>query len=214
MLRRRFESGQNMRTPSIICGICCGLLIASCAPHTEVVKLYEDPAHKGPYARLLVVTVSSDSDQRRELEDRIIAGLRERGVDAVPSYTLVDKSDGIPQSDIDRASAEVSADGILITHFASIDTTVETEPGREDILSECRGGDPLDYFLYDYEVLKEPDTVRVAHTVVVISNLYDSASSERVWTIQSTCFERASMAEVLHDEAAAIVRQLGIDGLI
>jgi len=91
--------------------------------------------------------------------------------------------------------------------------TVEVE-GRVDIKAECREGDLEDYFLYDYEVLKEPDTVRVALTVVAVTNLYDSGSGERLWTIQSTCFEKATMHEVLSDEAEAIANQLRYDRLI
>ena len=54
----------------------------------------------------------------------------------------------------------------------------------------------------------------MAHTVAVISTLYDGDSHERVWSIQSTCFEKASMSEVLKEEAIAIARQLRIDELI
>jgi hypothetical protein len=54
----------------------------------------------------------------------------------------------------------------------------------------------------------------VAHTVAVISNLYDGNSHERVWSIQSTCFEKASMPEVVREEAIAITRQLRLDELI
>jgi hypothetical protein len=56
--------------------------------------------------------------------------------------------------------------------------------------------------------------VKIAHTVVAVSNLYDVSDGERVWTIQSTCFEKASMDEVLQEEAKAIVRQLQIDNLV
>ena len=77
-----------------------------------------------------------------------------------------------------------------------------------------RGGDLVDLFLYDHEFIREPDSVKVAHTVTVVTNLYDVASRDRVWTIQSTCFDKASMEDVLLDEAIAIVRQLQIDELI
>jgi hypothetical protein len=35
-----------------------------------------------------------------------------------------------------------------------------------------------------------------------------------MWTIQSTCFEKSTMDEVLQEEAKAIVRQLQIDKLV
>jgi hypothetical protein len=84
----------------------------------------------------------------------------------------------------------------------------------EEILSECRGGDPVDYFLYDHRVLREPDSVHLAHTVVVVTSLYDRSTGNRIWTIQSTCFRKAELSEALVDEAKAIVRQLRFDRLI
>lgn len=189
--------------------------VGGCAPQAEVVKLYEDPTRAAiSYKRLLVVDLSSEHNQQQQFENEIASQLRKERVDVVPSYTRLDASNGLLQDDINRLSDEVGADGILVTHIASVDTSVDMEKGREDLKSTCRRGDPVDYFLYDHKVLREPDSVKVAHTVIVITNLYDARSHDRIWTIQSTCFEKASIAETLFDEAEAIVRQLRIDGLI
>lgn len=190
-------------------------IAAGCAPQTEVVKLYSDPARAPQtYKRLLVVDLSSDHNQQQQFEDEVALRLRREHVEAIPSHTLLDANAGLLQDDINRVSDEIGADGILVTHIASVDTSVDAVEGREEIQSTCRGGDPVDYFLYDHKVLREPDSVRLAHTVIVITNLYDAGSRDRVWTIQSTCFKKASMAGVLLDEANAIVRQLRIDELI
>ena len=191
------------------------IFASNCAPQTEVVKLYDDPARAATtYERLLVMAVSSDFDQQQQFESEIITRLRHAKVTAVPSYTHLNTSDGVLQQDIDQLSDAVGADGILISHVVSVDTSIETAEGREDIESTCRGGDLVDYFLYDHKVVREPDSVKVAHTVTVVTNLYDATSRDRVWTIQSTCFDKASMEVVLLEEASAIVRQLGIDELI
>ena len=188
---------------------------ASCAPQTETVKLYDDPARAAKtYKRLLVVAVSSDHRHQRQFESEIVQRLRQVQVDAIPSYTDLDASSGLLQSDIDRVGQAAGADGILVTHVASVDTSISMLEGRADIESTCRGGDPVDYFLYDHKIVREPDSVKVAHTVVVITNMYDAGSRNRVWTIQSTCFEKTSMSDVLVEEANAIVRQLRIDQLI
>lgn len=57
-------------------------------------------------------------------------------------------------------------------------------------------------------------SVKVAHTMIVILNLSAVSSGDRIWTIQSTCFEKTSMSDTLLEEANAIVKQLGIDELI
>jgi len=190
-------------------------IAGGCAPQIEVVKLYDDPTRVSKtYKRLLVVDISSDRSQRQLFEDEIASELRREQLEAIPSYTLLDASDGLLQDDVSRVSSEIEADGILVTHIASVDTSIDRVEGREEIQSTCRGGDPVDYFLYDHKILREPDSVKVAHTVTVITNLYDARSQKRVWTIQSTCFEKASMAGVLQDNSSAIVRQLRKDQLI
>ena len=190
-------------------------LAGGCAPQTEVVKLYDDPARGSKaYERLLVVAVSSDSDQQQAFEHEIVQGLQREGVDAILGHTHFDTSNGLLQEEINRASTADGADGILITHVASVDTDIEKVEGRADIESTCRGGDPVDFFLYDHRVVQEPDSVKVAHTVIVVTSLYDAASQDRVWTIQSTCFRKETMSAVLLDEARAIVRQLRTDRLI
>lgn len=190
-------------------------ITAACAPQTETVKLYDDPARGSKaYKRLLVVDISSDHNQQQQFENEVVAKLRKEQVDAVPSYTRLDASKGLLQDDINRVSEEVGADGILVTHIASVDTRVDQREGREMIDSTCRSGDPIDYFLYDHRVIREPDSVKVAHTVIVITNLYDARSRKRIWTIQSTCFNKSSMSESFLEEANAIVRQLRIDELI
>lgn len=199
----------------LIAAVC--IVAISCAPQTKIVKLYDSRTDSQvAYSRFLVVAISSDYEQRNELENRIVSNLRREGVTAVPGYSAITRSDsgGVLQEEINSASDRTGSDAILITHVASVDSQFKVEEGREELMSECRGGDPLDYFLYDHSMLKEPDTVKVAHTVVVITSAYDAKTRQRLWTIQSTCFEKSSMAEVLIDEASAIVNQLRIDELI
>ena len=191
------------------------IVAGSCAPQTEVVKMYDDPARASKtYERLLVVAISSDYNQQQRFENEIVQRLRREQVDATPGHTHFNTSDGLLQEDIDRAATAVGADGILITHVVSVESSIEMVEGRVEIESTCRGGDPVDFFLYDHKVVREPDSVKLAHTVIVITNLYDAGSQDRVWTIQSTCFEKTSMSAVLLEEAKAIVRQLRIDQLI
>lgn len=191
------------------------VFFAGCAQQTEVIKLYDDTANSDlRYQRIFVVGIASDAQTRQRLEDSIAEQLRSAGAIAIAGYTETGPETTLLQDDIDEAARRSAADAILVTHIVSVDTSAEIEEGRVDMVAECRGGDPADYFLYDYEELKEPDTVRLAHTVVAVTNLYDAGESKRIWTIQSTCFEKATMNEVLLEEAKAIARQLEIDKLI
>jgi hypothetical protein len=201
---------RNVGLATLVCS-----LIGACAPETAVVKLYENPEQQSKtYKRLLIVDVASNHSDQQLFENAIVTRLKQEQVEAIPSYTMLDTSEGVTQEKINEVGDWVEADGILVVHIASLDTTMDTVKGRENLKITCRGGDPVDFFLYDHEFIKEPDSVKMAHTVAVISNLYDGDSHERVWSIQSTCFEKASMPEVVWEEAIAITRQLRLDKLI
>ncbi len=205
----------NIEHASALVSAIAMVTIAACVPQTEVIKLYDSSTRAGQqYERLLVISVAGDTGTRRRLEELITKQLESANIEAIAGYTETGLKTAMLQDEIDAAAQNANADAILITHIVSVDTRLDIDPGRTDILTECRGGDPLDYFLYDYRELKEPDSVKIAHTVVAVTNLYDSSNGERLWTIQSTCFEKASMDEVLQEEAKAIVKQLQIDKLV
>lgn len=205
----------NFSRASLLLVAAAVFVIAGCVPQTEVIKLYDNSDNiSQKYERLLVISVASDTGSRRRLEELIAGHLAAANIDAVAGHTETGLKTELLQEEIDDAAKSANADAILITHIVSVDTRVDLAPGRTDVLSECREGDPIDYFLYDYRELKEPDSVKVAHTVVAVTNLYDASNGERLWTIQSTCFEKASMDEVLQEEAKAIVKQLQIDNLV
>ncbi|MDH4108592.1 MAG: hypothetical protein OEW35_09755 [Gammaproteobacteria bacterium] len=201
------------RTLSAVLGACA---VAACAQQAEVVKLYESPdAGDAVFQNLFVVVISSDEDLRQDFEHRLAAGLMRVGIAADPSHrTLPGQSEGMLQEDLNRAAAAAGSDAILVSHVVSVESSYGIEEGRSELKFECRGGDPVDYFLYDHEILKEPDSVAAAHTVVVISNLYDTIDHARIWTIQSTCFDKASLHEAIAAESDAVVRQLRIDRLV
>jgi hypothetical protein len=189
--------------------------IAACAGHTTVEKLYQDAGVGGRnFDRILVVGVAGDADGRRQMEQLVTAELAGRVESAVPSHTRLGLSAVLTQDAVDMAAEATESEAILVTHIVSVSTSAEVREGRVDIKSECRGGNPADYFLYDHEELREPDSVSFAHEVVVVSNLYDVKTGTRLWTIQSTCVDKAELDSVMQEEAKAIVRQLRRDGLI
>jgi hypothetical protein len=189
--------------------------VVSCGSHSTIDKLYQAPgARSAQYQRILVIGIASEPGQRRRIEDLIAAEFDDNEVTAVTGYSQLGPSPVLLQDEIDEAAAATNSDAILITHIVSVTAKPEITKGRVDIKSECRGGNPIDYFLYDHDELREPDSVAIAHEVVIVTNLYDARNGTRMWTIQSTCFEKTNLDPVLWQEARAIVRQLRRDRLI
>jgi len=187
--------------------------LAGCGSQAQIDKLYLDE-DAGTYDRMLVVGIAADASRQVRIEELIVDTLRAEGIEAVPGHTRLGTSATLMQDEIDAAARDTQSDAILVAHLVSASVDAELEEGRVDIKSTCRGGSPVDLFLYDREELREPDEVRVAHTVTMVTNLYDTRNEKRVWTIQSTCFDKTDFDSVLRQEADAIVRQLRVDALI
>jgi len=191
------------------------MLTASCGPQQEVIKIYDDSGNSPTaYKRLLVVDVTSDPDRQRLFEDEIVSRLEALQVDGIVGHTALKFSEGVRQEEITAYGDAVGADGILVTRIARIESDISVEKGRTEIQSSCRRGSFVDYFLYDHEVIHEPDLMTAEFDVVVVSSLYDVATRQRVWSIQSTCFDKSSLTDGLLDEARIIVDNLRDDGLI
>jgi hypothetical protein len=191
------------------------VVIGGCGSQARVDKLYHDRAAETvPFQKLLVIGIAGDADERRRIEELIAANLADENVTAIPGHTRLGTSPVLLQNAIDEAAKTTQSDGILITHFVSASVNPEVREGRVDVMSECRGGNPVDLFLYDREELREPDSVTLAHEVTMVTNLYDAITGNRIWTIQSTCFDKADFDALLRQEAKAIVRQLRRDGLL
>jgi hypothetical protein len=138
----------NIARASLLFSAMIMLVIAACVPQTEVIKLYEDSTRADlKYERLLVVSVVGDTGTRRRLEELITGHLETANVTAIAGYTETGLKTEMLQDEIDAAAKNINADAILITHIVSVDTRLDIDTGRTDILSECRGGDPVDYFL-------------------------------------------------------------------
>lgn len=212
-IRRSFMPATYLRSLAMMGSLI--VVIAGCGSQTRVDTLYHDRAADTlPYQQLLVIGIAGDASVRRRIEELITANLADENVAAIAGYTRLGTSTVLLQDAIDAAAASTQSDGILIVHLASTSVTGEVREGRVDVELECRGGSPVDLFLYDRRELREPDSVTLAHEVTMVTNLYDSGSSKRIWTIQSTCFDKTDFDTVLRQEARAIVQQLLRDALV
>lgn len=191
------------------------ILLAACATPVKTDRLITagQPVD-GPFERLLVIDVASDRSFRHDFEDAIVTRLVQSGADAIKGHRVLTDTTDLKHQALVRLAEANGADGILVTQLLSLETSVEKTEGREDIIRTCRKGSPVDYFLYDSVVVKEPDSAKLSLTAVVVSRLYTLTSAEPVWAIQSTCFKKDSVADVVIEEATAIVRQLRFDGMI
>lgn len=193
-----------------------GLAVGTgCAQQTEVIRIHEDADLQGrSFSRFVVAEMSPSGVDRRQFEHIVAAALRAESVAAVAR--TADQADAarLTREALQEAARSADAEVVLLTRIASVETETTMREGKVEVLAECRQGDIYDPFLYDYDEIRSPDTIEISHTVTVIASLYDPGDGRRLWTIQSTCFDRQSREEFMIEEAQTIVRHLRRDGLL
>ena len=192
-------------------------LLAGCATSDSVVKIYESPDFNGgPFDKVLIVGAHESTGTRRLFEDSLAAVINENGAFAVPSLSVMDADDPIEREAVIVAVRETGADAVLVTRLLDVQSTTTVEGGRS-AGAEARRRDDLalaDFFRYDYVEYQDPMTITTVRTVVLSTDLYNVADETKVWSAESTSFDKESVYGVIGGATRALTDQLRRDQLI
>lgn len=105
------------------------LYLAGCSS-TSLVGSWTDPQFQGPPIRkILVMGVSEEGRTRRIFEDEFARQLKARGIEAVPSYTLIPQNGKVPEETVTDAVRKSGAEAILMTRVVEATTETAVMPG-------------------------------------------------------------------------------------
>jgi hypothetical protein len=191
------------------------LLIASCAPSTQVITQYQNPAFADRVAKVLVVGIHEDRSIRRRFEDAMVNALRAEGADAQSSTSAMGADRALNRDTLVAAAQDSGSDAVLITRLLDTQARADIEQGRSTAEAQRRHDVPIaDFFRYDYAEYQDPMTVTTVRTVVLVSDLYSTAAETKIWSAESTAFEKETAAAVITEVSAGLASRLGRDGLL
>lgn len=197
---------------SVIAGAACG-----CST-TTIQSSWTDPTFSGtPFSRVAVVALFDTEAESRTFEERAAAALDERGIDAVPAYTILgDEQRMYEQDELKAELATANVDGILIYRLIAVDErSVYRDPAPYmQVPSAVMWGDPNYWYYYprwDYywhwrsswDVTHSPGYWEPLAYVIVESSLFDARRDRLVWTAKSETVEGArfdSLSESIVDK--------------
>ena len=184
------------------------LVIAACA-NTKPVGEWRDEGFSGKLNNILIIGVTSRSDRRRVFENKFVEGLAALKVNATPSYELIDSSLYLSRAVVENAIKGQDIGAVLVTRLAGIkDKEVYRQPDNQD--------EDLSYFsYYDKSFHQANDGYTEQHrTVALETNLYDTASGELVWSMQSETMDASQPRHVIEDQIKLTISTLAKRGLI
>lgn len=193
------------------------LFLSACASTGDrLVKVFEDRAAlAAPYSRILVVGAHAEIGTRRTFENSVVRALAALGTEARSSLAVMNEAENIDRESVLAAVRETGADAVLVTRVVDIETQNAIEQGQTQAELARRNDVPLaDFFRYEYTESADAMTVTTVRTVILDTDVYDAASEKKVWSVESTSFDKQTAYGVIDGVARAISAELARDELI
>ena len=184
------------------------LLLGGCAT-TRPVHEWRSDGFSGTIDSVLVIGAFKRSTQRRVYEDLFAETLASRGVEATPGYTLMTTELEISQETIEAAIRGRDMDAVLVTRLLGVDEVETYEPPTTRVYYR-------NYHSYYRHALTEvsPGYYRRYKVLTIETTLYDSASGELVWSMQSEAVEPSTPRPVIEDQINLTIERLAAQGLL
>jgi len=189
------------------------LVLAACAsaPTREAAiirTLNTLPAEHDGFRSVLVISVAGSFASRAQFErDLVMAITIDSETSAATAFfTVVGRRPQLTRNILNNVILARQLDAILITRIK----------GQEigDLTEQRPVGAAFDLFAYDYAKFNTPTNVQLSSATTVVSELYSVADRQKVWSIESLSFDKASVNEMLSEQVAAIASQVNEDKLL
>ena len=184
------------------------LLLGACAT-TRPVHEWRSDGYSGAIDNILVIAAIQRSTQRRVYEDLFADTLALRGVTVTPSYTLLTSTTEISRATVEAAIRGRDIDAVLVTRLLGIDEVETYHPPTSRVYYRS-------YHSYYQHALTEvsPGYYRRYNVLTIETALYDSASGELVWSMQSEAVEPSTPRPVIEDQINLTIERLAAQGLL
>lgn len=202
-------------------GIAALLIIAAtvvaCAGKTSqtqvdrVARAKELP--NAPYKRVLIVATAARASSAREFEEVLARELSNDRTYAFGYHKAASRAD--VKEDVVRSIAELqNADAILVVTARLVNAEREVTGERTDVQPQVMGGSLVDFFRYDYKEYTSPPSADYRVNVQVQSDMFDTASEKRIYTVESRTDFAETTSEIILGEAGQLAQRLRKDKLV
>lgn len=195
------------------------LALSACAT-TQVTRVQPlaDTAD-APYENVLVISLFKSFDVRRTLENALVKQLRDRGVQAIASTSMMNTRTPVTRQTFLAMVESQQSDSVLLTQLVNLDTVTKEKDARPESTYIIRPTYYFDVWSVELTEYVEPPKLEFNHTISLATQVYSVASKEPVWAIESSTKLSLQGDEhrdpsIIVDEAKSIVSYLSRDGLL
>ena len=181
--------------------------ISACA--TRPIAEWQDDSFSGPIDNVLIIAASDQQTNRRLFEDSFVKELADRKVKAISSYRLMPIDQVVSRETVEAAVKGQTVDLVLVTRLLGVE--------------EVQAYHPPSYYPYNSSYssyyshamqYSGPGYYESYKVLTLESNLYDTATQQLVWSMQSENFDASTPAKVIEQQIGLTIKTLSERGLV
>ena len=166
-----------------------------------------------PYKRVLIVATAARAASAREFEEVLAKDLTNKHTYAFGYHRAASRAD--VKEDVVRSIAESqNADAILVVTARLVNAERKVTKERTDVQAEVKGGGLVDFFRYDYKEYTSQPSADYRVNVQVQTDMFDVASDQRIYTVESRTEFAETTSEIIIGEAKELASRLRKDKLV
>ena len=166
-----------------------------------------------PYKRVLIVGTAARASSAREFEEILAKDLSNDHTYAFGYHRAASRAD--VTEEVVRSLAEMqNADAILVVTARLVNAEREVSGERTDVQAQVKGGGLVDFFRYDYKEYTTPPSAEYRVNVQVQTDMFDVASEDRIYTVESRTDFGETTSEIILSEAKELAKRLRKDKLV
>ncbi len=166
-----------------------------------------------PYKRVLIVGTAVRAAAAREFEEVLAKELSNKHTYAFGYHRAASRAD--VKEDVVRSIAELQdADAILVVTSRLVNAEREVTRERTDLEAKVKGGGLVDFFRYDYKEYTSRPSAGYRVNIQVQSDMFDVATEQRVYTVESRTEFAQTTSEIVLGEARELAKRLRKDKMV
>jgi len=185
------------------------LLVLSACATKRPARDWPDESFSTTLDKILIIAAIERSTRRRVYEDEFVEALETLKVEATPSYELMTSSLTVSRQTVEAAIKNQDIDAVLVTRLLGVK---EEEVYRPPTYYDHH----RNYHRYYLHALENDNRgyYRRFKVLTLETNVYDAATKELVWSMQSESIEPSVPRNLIEEQIALTIQTLQARGLI
>ncbi|MGB5276248.1 MAG: hypothetical protein WBO16_11985 [Gammaproteobacteria bacterium] len=188
--------------------------LSSCANTKFTKQWLAEDFDQEPYDDILVLVVADKMGNRQDAENYIVEKLGETGIDAMPSFDILPKTETIDRDAVGKAIDGLQLDAVIVMFATGVTEEEYFVPARRFGVYAGYGyghshyDSFYNYYPHAVNYVYIPGYDNTHYVVALETSLFDLNTGNMVWSGQSNTFAPESVDDVIHNITVLTISEL------